>query len=109
MSMDTHGMYESLRQLQTWRNQIMGLGLLPPDLTALIKFIEEAPGEVERVKEEKAQLQKELAQLKTEIAQLEPDLQRAAAARCEADAEEARLRALKRDFAEFKVQIGVGA
>lgn len=99
--MDTGPLYEAMRQLQIWRNQITGLGLLPPDVTGLLKFVEEAPAEVERLKEEKADLKREIAALLEQHAR---DKDRVDPLRQEVSDMEERLRTLQRDYEAFKAK-----
>lgn len=103
--MDTGPLYEAMRQLQIWRNQITGLGLLPPDVTGLLKFVEEAPAEAERLKQEIADLKRETAAL---AEQHRRDQERFTPLRAEVAEMEEKLRGLKQAFAEFKTQVGVG-
>lgn len=49
---------ENLQKLQNWRNQIMGLGIVPPDVSDLIKQLPE-------MKQDAAALSAECAKLRT--------------------------------------------
>jgi len=61
--MDTTKAREQLGKLNTWRQQILGLGIVPPDVSDLLAIVEDANGSVRKLIEEKARLAKEVADL----------------------------------------------
>ena len=67
--MNAPQMLEVLKQLQAWRNQMIGLGLVLPDLAELAKLVEAPEAAIRLLEREKAALEKEIATLQKSKAQ----------------------------------------
>jgi len=66
--MDTAKAKQQLQALTTWRNQLVGIGLVPPDVAELLTLIEDSDGKVKTLVERKASLEREAAGLDAELA-----------------------------------------
>jgi len=84
--MDIKGMRDTLYQLTVWRNQLQGLGAMPPDVTELLKLVEDSQTVIANLEQQKSALQSEIASLTSRKAGFEEEERALASAHAQATA-----------------------
>jgi predicted nucleic acid-binding Zn-ribbon protein len=88
---------EALRALQNYREHILGLGIVPPDLKPILDLLASKDKEIEKFEKQKTLLQVEIAEAHRVIATMEPNKQKALTVKQELD----QLTAAKAEAEEF--------
>lgn len=64
----------ALNELQSWRNKVIGVGLMLPDLTDLLKMLEDQDKQVQALRDERTRLESDTRSIKDLIQQAKSEL-----------------------------------